>query len=112
MPSVPCPQFDSLDRFSDSLNASNSAYGKEGVTFAVPENDAVKISLGRDDTSKEPQDRVGADNRTGPETPLEPTSIATKSVDAPPLGAQLPSNLHEDHWLDPSKPAFPRGRKG
>jgi hypothetical protein len=40
----------------------------------------------------------------GQPSPVTPVSLATMTNDAPPLGAFLPTNLHEDNWLDPMKP--------
>lgn len=46
-------------------------------------------------------------------SPCEIVSLPTKAVDAPPLGAFLLTNLHDDDWLDPTKPHIsPESQKG
>lgn len=101
MPSVPLPQFYNLDRFGDSMNKANSAYGVEGKTLDVPTSDAAKVP-GNIGTTK--PDHFRADYRSpSVESPLQPMSIATRSVPAPPLGAWLPTNTHQPNYLDPHK---------
>jgi hypothetical protein len=36
--------------------------------------------------------------------PLDGVSLKTQAIDAPPLGAFQRTNLHQDNWLDPTKP--------
>jgi len=113
MPSIPCPQFDNLDRYSDSLNKANSAYGKEGNAVQVPDNDASDLhGVNPGNTSKPASDRRGSavGTQPGPETPLQPVSLASQVADAPPLGAFLESNLHDKNWLDPTQPGYASGR--
>lgn len=49
----------------------------------------------------------------GQPSPLQAVSLATKSADAPTHGSFLMTNLHDDNWLDPSRPNIsPESQKG
>jgi len=81
MPGANLPQFDSL------------AQGLGYASAPVPDNDACSLE-GTD------QNGVLGAPASMP-APLQGVSIATYAVDAPPNGAFLPSNLHDDNYLDP-----------
>jgi hypothetical protein len=74
-------------------------------SFPVPTNDGCSLK-GTD------QDEVMGAPASMP-APLEAVSLATKTVDAPALGAFQLTNLHDTNWLDPTKPHMsPESQKG
>lgn len=94
MPSVPLPQFDSLVQGNDYVRPS-----------APTDDGADPVSL-----SYQIPDVPG-----GQPSPLSPMSTSTKQDLGAPLGAFLTTNLHEDNWLDPTKPHVspePQPQKG
>ena len=78
------PQFDSL------------VSGNDYVRPSPPTTDAIS-------TAGTENDRI-PDVPQGQPSPLVAMSLATETRGAAPLGAFLTTNLHEDNWLDPTKP--------
>lgn len=80
-------------------------------TNLKPSDDSAKLPRAGTPTSKPEADRRGAAAGTnaGPETPLEFVSLATKTVNAPKFGTNLPSDVHKDGWLDRERPAYEDG---
>ena len=114
MPSVKTPQFDNLDRFADSLNKKNSAYGKEGGVFETPTDDASDLYGVTPAGMTKPGHFDATNSRASVPTPLTPMSVASTVSDAPPLGAFLESSLHDDSGAghsDPTRPAFLSGKE-
>jgi hypothetical protein len=73
-------------------------------SFPTPTNDAASTASA---------DRFHELDSTNDPAPLVAVSLATKEVDAPPLGAFQKTNLHDDNWLDPLKPHMsPESQKG
>lgn len=68
------------------------------TSFPFPTDDAS------DTSSASSAPTTMRDSQNPNEGPLDVRASRTVEVDAPPLGAFLPSNLHEDNWLDPMKP--------
>lgn len=87
------------------LNVDSMVQGEGYFQPATPETDAYT-------TEGTDQNGVLGAPASLP-APLQGTSIATKSEDAPSLGAFLRTNIHEDNWLDPLKPHIsPESQKG
>ncbi len=83
MPSVPLPQFDRLVQGNDYVRPSpptDDAADPVSLSYQIP---------------NVPQ---------GQSSPLMQVSTSTKQDPGAPLGAFQTTNLHEDNWLDPTKP--------
>jgi hypothetical protein len=83
MGAVNLPEFDKL------------VQGNDYVRPSAPTSDAADYNTNPTTIPNVPQ---------GQPSPLTHMSIASESRLADPLGAFLPTNLHQDNWLDPMKP--------
>jgi hypothetical protein len=116
MPAKNLVPFANLDKYGDSLHPSDSvpAYGEHGGRLVVPDDDAAALPGGFGAHNTTMPDRLkGANSTPNPSTPLDAMSIATKSTDAPPLGARQPKTMIKpDGWLDYDAPAYPKTKSG
>jgi len=87
------------------LSQDSLVSGMGYASFPVPDDDASSLA------GTDQQEVLGAPNSMP--APVQPVSLATKTMDAPPLGAFLTTNLHDKNYLDPTKPNIsPESQEG